>query len=136
MIVQENLGNGLVVSYSNAGFKIHGGYPEADYNFAYDPEDAHRVYTETDIPVEQSYIPEGPAQYSKLKILLAAREAGFAEALIAFIESDKTIEYIWNASNVIEDNELLDAYIPAIAAALNKNEEAIKEFLNSYCIAD
>ena len=134
MIIQETLDNGLIRTYSNAGFKVHGGMPEADYDVAYDPEDAHREYTETNIPVDE--VPEGPTQYSKLKILMAARTAGFIDALIAFIESDKTVEYIWNASNVIEDNELLAAYIPAIAQALGKEETAVKAFLDENCTAE
>ena len=52
MIVQENLGNGLIRTYSDKGFYIHGGSPEGDYEEAIDPVDAGRTYTETDIPIE------------------------------------------------------------------------------------
>ena len=138
MIVQESMEGGIIRTYSNAGVKIHGGFPEADYDIAYDPEEAHRAYAETDIPLERP-IPEyigGPKQYSKVKIILAAQEAGFVEQLIGFIESDKTIEFIWNASNVIEDNELLANYLPSIATALGKTEEAVKAFLDQFCVAD
>lgn len=52
MAVQyETLENGLVRAYSDAGFMIHGGNPEADYSEAVDPADQNRKYTETDIPV-------------------------------------------------------------------------------------
>lgn len=134
MIVRETLDNGLVRTYSNAGFKIHGGIPEADYDVAYDPEDAQRTYVETTIPVDEK--PEGPTQYSKLKILMAAQEAGFADALIGFIEGNKMVELIWNASNTIEDNALLANYISDIAQALGKTEAEVKAFLNEHCIAD
>ena len=50
MIVTEIQGN-LVHTYSDAGVMIHGGNPEADYTDAWDPVDAGRIYTETDIPV-------------------------------------------------------------------------------------
>ena len=50
MIVQETQGN-LIHTYSDAGFYIHGGEPEADYIDALDPVDAGRTYVETDIPV-------------------------------------------------------------------------------------
>jgi len=136
MIIQENLGNGLVRTYSNLGFKIHGGYPEGDYDYSYDPAEANRVFTETDIPVESTYVPEGPKQYSKVKILLAAQDAGFVENLISFIESNKRIQYIWNASNVIEDNELLSEYISVISDALGKTESEIRSFLDENCIVD
>lgn len=134
MIVQETLDNGLVRTYSNAGFKIHGGIPEADYDVAYDPEDAQRTYVETTIPVDEK--PKGPTQYSKLKILMVAQEAGFADALIGFIEGNKMVELIWNASNTIEDNALLANYISDIAQALGKTEAEVKAFLDEHCIAD
>lgn len=43
----------FVRTYSDAGFMIHGGFPEADYTEAVDPADLGRTYTETDIPIEQ-----------------------------------------------------------------------------------
>lgn len=134
MIVQEEIGNGIVRTYSNLGVKVHGGFPEGDYDISYDPAEAERIYVETDIPVETK--PEGPAQYSKVKILLAAQEAGFATDLIALIKSDPMLECIWNASNVIEDNELLARYLPLIAQTLEKTESEVKMFLDDYCIAD
>lgn len=39
-------------TYSDAGFMIHGGVPEGDYDEAVDPAELGRVYTETDIPIE------------------------------------------------------------------------------------
>lgn len=52
MIVQEIIGDS-VRTYSDAGFLIHGGFPEGDYAEAVDPIDAGRTYTETDIPIEE-----------------------------------------------------------------------------------
>lgn len=54
MIIQENVtidGIDLIKTYSDAGVKVHGGFPEADYDEVYDPADAGRTYTETEIPV-------------------------------------------------------------------------------------
>ena len=48
MVIYENIGNNMVKAYSNAGFLIHGGSPEADYEEAIDPVDAGRTYVETD----------------------------------------------------------------------------------------
>lgn len=48
----EVAGLDLVRTYSDRGMLIHGGFPEADYVEAIDPVDAHRTYTETNIPVE------------------------------------------------------------------------------------
>jgi len=43
----------FIRTYSDAGFMIHGGSPEADYAEATDPAELGRTYTETDIPIEQ-----------------------------------------------------------------------------------
>lgn len=51
MIITETVNN-MVHTYSDLGVKIHGGFPEADYDEAYDPIDSGRTYTETVIPVE------------------------------------------------------------------------------------
>lgn len=55
MIVQEHItegGNNYIRTYSNSGMMIHGGSPEGDYGEAIDPADSGRIYTETDIPIE------------------------------------------------------------------------------------
>ena len=46
------------------------------------------------------------------------------------------LKMIWDASNTIEDNELLDEYLPAIGQALGKTPEEIKAFLDDNCVAD
>lgn len=54
-IVQEHfLVNSVdfVRTYSDKGVKVHGGFPEGDYDVAEDPAALNRTYTETDIPVE------------------------------------------------------------------------------------
>lgn len=55
MIKTENFtvnGHDYVRTYSDSGFMIHGGFPEADYAEVIDPAEFNRIYTETDIPVE------------------------------------------------------------------------------------
>ena len=51
----------LVRTFSDSGFMIHGGFPEADYAQAIDPEDANRTYTETDIPIQSEEISDSDA---------------------------------------------------------------------------
>lgn len=55
MIIQEHFLIGerdFVRTYSDKGMKIHGGFPESDYDEACDPAELSRTYTETDIPIE------------------------------------------------------------------------------------
>ena len=53
MIVQEEIGNGLVKTYSDKGMFIKGGVPEGLYAEAIDPKELGRVYVETDEPIPQ-----------------------------------------------------------------------------------
>lgn len=57
MIRTETVNN-LIHTWSDLGMKIHGGFPEADYDEAYDPIDSGRTYTETDIPIEDDVTAE------------------------------------------------------------------------------
>lgn len=77
-----------------------------------------------------------PTQYSKLKILLEAQNAGMGEAFVGLLQSNSMLKMIWDASNTIEDNELLDQYLPSIAEALGKTTDEIKAFLDENCAVD
>jgi hypothetical protein len=44
----------FIRTYSNKGMMIHGGLPEADYSEAFDPVGFERIYTETNIPIEDN----------------------------------------------------------------------------------
>lgn len=54
MIIQEQISETLVRTYSDANVYIHGGYPEGNYEEVVDPISANRTYTETDIPIPTS----------------------------------------------------------------------------------
>lgn len=69
MIIQEQIGETMIRTYSNKGVMIHGGFPEADYSEAIDPISAGRTYTETDIPIPSEEITDTQA----LNILLGRR---------------------------------------------------------------
>ena len=69
MIIQEQISETLVRTYSDKGMMIHGGYPEADYAEAIDPISFGRIYTETDIPIPSEEITDTQA----LNILLGRR---------------------------------------------------------------
>lgn len=111
------------------------------------PEQGYHIeerYALSNYTIIRSYVsvedppapPEPTKVYSKLKILMAAKQAGFLDPLIDLIESDREISYIWNASNTIEDNALLGQYIGTIGTALGKTEEEIMSFLDSNCLID
>jgi hypothetical protein len=51
MIVQENISDTLVRTYSDIGMMIRGGVPEGLYEEAIDPISMHRTYVETEIPI-------------------------------------------------------------------------------------
>lgn len=53
MIRQETIDDRFIRTYSDAGFMIHGGSPEGDYEEAIDPIGSGRTYVETDIPIEE-----------------------------------------------------------------------------------
>ena len=53
MVVQEDIGNGLVKTMSDSGVMIFGGFPEGLYQEAIDPVHGGRTYVETDIPIEE-----------------------------------------------------------------------------------
>lgn len=72
MIVQEQISDTLIRTYSDANVYIHGGYPEADYAEAIDPISAGRTYTETDILIEQTATDEEYAEIGK--IFMGVRE--------------------------------------------------------------
>lgn len=58
MIVQEQISDMLVRTYSDANMYIRGGNPEGDYVEAIDPIVLNRTYTETDIPIVDDEITE------------------------------------------------------------------------------
>ena len=65
MIIQEQIGENMIRTYSDRNVMIHGGFPEGDYTEAYDPISMGRAYTETDIPIppEERAEPETPDQH-------------------------------------------------------------------------
>lgn len=77
-----------------------------------------------------------PTQYSKVKILLAANNAGLSESLLGLFEANVMLKLIWDASNTIENNELLGQYLPDIATALGKTEQEVMDFLDENCVVD
>lgn len=53
MIIQEQIGNDLVKTYSDKGLMIRKKGTDELYSEAIDPQKFNREYEETDIPIEQ-----------------------------------------------------------------------------------
>lgn len=70
MIVTKNE-DGFVTTYSDKGFKIHGGNPVGDYDSATDIVGSTNTYTytETDIPADSKIAEE--AEIADYKVALA-----------------------------------------------------------------
>lgn len=66
MIVQEQISDTLVRTYSDANMYIRGGNPIGDYAEAIDPISAGRVYMETDTPIEDTATEEEYAEVGKI----------------------------------------------------------------------
>lgn len=74
MIIQEQISETLIKTYSDQGMMIHGGFPEGDYTEAIDPITIGRTYTETDIPIPIETEQATPEETSEaLQILLGRR---------------------------------------------------------------
>jgi hypothetical protein len=132
MIIQENLGNGIVRTYSNAGFKVHGGYPEGDYNVVYDPEDSGREYTETDIPVDAPTPPEpGFRELSRVKLYRKFRSMGIWEQVKAWMQSQDGVWEEWEYSTTLdENNELVMGAKAALKSDFGLTDDQIETIVS------
>lgn len=107
------------------------------YEKRYAPPDSNDEIVQYWVSIEDPPAPPEPVKvYSKLKILMAADQAGLADPLMDLIESDRKLKYIWDASNTVEDNAILKAYMPQVASALSKTANEVYAFLDAYCTAD
>lgn len=133
MIIQENLENGIIRTYSNAGFKVHGGMPEADYDVAYDPEDAHREYTETNIPIDEDFKPK---DLSRVKLYRAFKSMGIWDQIKTWMQSQPGMWEEWEYSTTLEkENPLVLNAKEALKTVFELSEEEIEGLLIS-CEAD
>lgn len=75
MIIQEQISEDLIRTYSDKNVYIHGGFPEADYVEAIDPIYMNRTYVETDIPIESEIDLTEDEQYAEAgRILMGVNE--------------------------------------------------------------
>ena len=77
MVIQEHFdvdGKDFIRTYSDAGMKVHGGFPEGDYDEACDPAEFNRTYTETDIPIDADEEEAEDAEYAQAGRILMGVE--------------------------------------------------------------
>lgn len=117
-IVHEDLGNGFVRTYSNSGFKVHGGIPEGDYDVIYHPEGQTCTYVETNIPavVDPTRVPTN--DLSKVKLYRKFRELGIWEQVKAWMQSQDGVWEEWEYSTTLDENNEL---VIGAKAALKSN---------------
>lgn len=72
MIIQEQISDDLIRTYSDKNVLIHGGFPEGDYAEAIDPIYMNRTYVETDIPIETEFNSEDEEYAEAGRILMGA----------------------------------------------------------------
>lgn len=131
-IVQENLGNGIVRTYSNAGFKIHGGKPEYDYDVAYDPEEANRTYVETNIPVETDPTRVPTKDLSRVKLYREFKKLGIWDQVKAWMQSQDGVWEEWEYSTTLEqDNELVQNAIIVLKTSFGLTNEQIDAIMEA-----
>lgn len=122
-IVRETLDNGLVRTHSNAGFYIHGGFPEADYSVAYDPVEAQREYVETNRKVEEETPdPSAPRTFSKFKLKLAIASKGYLDEFTSML-AEVEVAPGYNGAAAFADAVTLDEDHPKFKDAVKKAKD-------------
>ena len=140
-VIYENVGDGIVRAYSNAGFMIHGGIPEGDYAVVYDPEEANRTYVETNIPIEGATVQQ-PAQepqfrsFSKIKLKIAIARNGLLQVFETMLQNMEvapgyTALDAWNDAQIIRDDfDGFDDMLASIKSNLDVSDEEVDQILS------
>lgn len=134
-IVHEDLGNGFVRTYSNSGFKVHGGIPEGDYDVIYHPEGQTCTYVETNIPavVDPTRVPTN--DLSKVKLYRKFRELGIWEQVKAWMQSQDGVWEEWEYSTTLdENNELVQNAVTELKTSLGLSDEEISDIMDASAI--
>lgn len=141
MVVYKNIGNGIVHAYSDAGRKIVGGEPYGTYSEAYDPEDAHRTYEESDEYVPTYIVNPSPyRRFSKLSLESVLFQAGLLDAVDAFIDAQvvtnekgqtQPLRRFYNTANDFsEDHPLFTQYRELLKQNLGLSDEDVENILS------
>lgn len=131
-IVHEDLGNGFVRTYSNSGFKVHGGIPEGDYDVIYHPEGQTCTYVETNIPavVDPTRVPTN--DLSRVKLYREFKKLGIWDQVKAWMQSQDGVWEEWEYSTTLEeDNELVQSAKAALGTSFGLTEKQISDIIEA-----
>lgn len=137
-VIYEEQSDGMVKAYSDQHKKIFGGFPEAEYDVAYDPKDAHRTYVETEHWIDT--MPEQTGRvFSKMNLELALFKAGLLAQVDAFIDSQSItngqgqtmpLRRLYDtALTFSEDNEYFSQFKKALQAQLGLTDKQVETIL-------
>lgn len=139
MVVYETQGN-TVKAYSDLGLKIHGGFPEADYDVAYDPVSSGRTYVETDQPIDTQTQPSWRT-FSILGIESELFKLNLLDKLDAFLDETMVANglggqvplrrFYDRANDIRDDHPLFAQYFQDAKTVLGIDDQTAEAILNA-----
>lgn len=129
MIVIENLEEGMTRAYSNKGVKIHGGFPEGDYDIVYYPTDSAQTFVETNIPIDEDVRPK---DLSRVKLYRKFKAMGIWDQVKNWMQSQDGVWEEWEYSTTLErENQLVKTAITVLKEQFGLSDDVITEIIES-----
>lgn len=133
MIVIENLEEGMTRAYSNKGVKIHGGFPEGDYDIVYYPTDSAQTFVETNIPIDEDVRPK---DLSRVKLYRKFKAMGIWDQVKAWMQSQDGVWEEWEYSTTLErENQLVKTAITALKEQFGLSDDIITDIIESSVVS-
>ena len=129
MIVIENLEEGMTRAYSNKGVKIHGGFPDGDYDIVYYPTDSAQTFVETNIPIDEDVRPK---DLSRVKLYRKFKAMGIWDQVKAWMQSQDGVWEEWEYSTTLErENQLVKTAITVLKEQFGLSDDVITDIIES-----
>lgn len=133
MIVIENLEEGMTRAYSNKGVKIHGGFPEGDYDIVYYPTDSAQTFVETNTPIDEDVRPK---DLSRVKLYRKFKAMGIWDRVKAWMQSQDGVWEEWEYSTTLErENQLVKTAIKVLKEQFGLSDDVITEIIESSVVS-
>lgn len=133
MIVIENLEEGMTRAYSNKGVKIHGGFPEGDYDIVYYPTDSAQTFVETNTPIDEDVRPK---DLSRVKLYRKFKAMGIWDQVKDWMQSQDGVWEEWEYSTTLEkENQLVKSAIVVLKSEFGLSDEVVDNIL-AECVVD